>query len=225
MGESVGRLVLQSSDLGSCYYNLHLKATVSKPEKPLYFCTTLGSSQTITTKIVNYARQKTEYLLQVSPACPGLFAGSQLVWVASAPSVEGSCPSSLAWHSQCGRMSLGLFPPALGLSPAGTSALADGPCCPRWSCFCRVHGAWTSTLELWRVWQRDLVGSGYVVVPAGRIWAVPMAVHRGYGVGGTGAAPGEGRGPQPARWQGPVGVTPPPYRPAVPSLPCADRLH
>ncbi|XP_010157275.1 PREDICTED: hydrocephalus-inducing protein-like, partial [Eurypyga helias] len=63
-GESTGRLVLQSSDLGSFYYNLHLTATVSRPEKPLYFCTMLGSSQTITAKITNYTRQKTEYLLQ-----------------------------------------------------------------------------------------------------------------------------------------------------------------
>ncbi|NXX95861.1 HYDIN protein, partial [Centropus bengalensis] len=35
MGESTGCLVLQSSDLGSFSYNLHLKATVSKLEKPL----------------------------------------------------------------------------------------------------------------------------------------------------------------------------------------------
>ncbi|XP_040471684.1 hydrocephalus-inducing protein homolog [Falco naumanni] len=63
-GESTGRLVLQSSDLGSFYYDLHLKATMSRPEKPLYFCTTLGSRQTITTKIMNYAQQKAEYLLQ-----------------------------------------------------------------------------------------------------------------------------------------------------------------
>ena len=99
MGESTGRLVLQSSDLGSFYYNLHLKATTSRPEKPLYFCTTLGSSQTITTKIMNYTRQKTDYLLQVTPSCPGLLLGRQLIWLASALSVEGSCPSSLAWHS------------------------------------------------------------------------------------------------------------------------------
>lgn len=71
MGESTGRLVLQSSNLGSFYYNLQLKAILSRPEKPLYFCVTLGSSQTITTKIMNYARQKTEYLLQVSVGCQG----------------------------------------------------------------------------------------------------------------------------------------------------------
>lgn len=75
MGESTGRLVLQSSDLASFYYILNLKATTSKPEKSLYFCTTLGSTHTITTKIMNYARQKTDYLLQVPSACPGLLGG------------------------------------------------------------------------------------------------------------------------------------------------------
>lgn len=69
VGESTERLVLHSSNLGSCYYELILKATISKPEKPLYFCTMLGSNQTITTKIMNYNRQKTEYMLQVSVLC------------------------------------------------------------------------------------------------------------------------------------------------------------
>ncbi|XP_009996299.1 PREDICTED: hydrocephalus-inducing protein homolog [Chaetura pelagica] len=65
-GESTGCLVLHSTNLGTYSYDLHLKATVSKPEKPLHFCTTLGSSQTITTQIINYARQKTDYVLQTS---------------------------------------------------------------------------------------------------------------------------------------------------------------
>ncbi|NXC39739.1 HYDIN protein, partial [Penelope pileata] len=64
MGKSTGRLTLRSTDLGSCYYELVLKATASKPEKPLYFCTMLGSHQTITTKIMNYNQKKTEYTLQ-----------------------------------------------------------------------------------------------------------------------------------------------------------------
>lgn len=72
MGESTGRLTLHSSDLGSCHYELSLKATASKPEKPLYFCTTLGSNQTLTAKLMNYSRQRTEYSLQVSPACSGI---------------------------------------------------------------------------------------------------------------------------------------------------------
>uniref|UniRef100_G1MRN0 HYDIN axonemal central pair apparatus protein n=1 Tax=Meleagris gallopavo TaxID=9103 RepID=G1MRN0_MELGA len=68
VGESTGCLMLHSSNLGSCYYELILKATISKPEKSLYFCTTLGSNQTITTKIMNYNRQKTEYILQTDCA-------------------------------------------------------------------------------------------------------------------------------------------------------------
>lgn len=95
MGESTGRLVLQSSDLGSFHYNLHLKATTNRPEKPLYFCTMLGSSQTITTKIMNYARQKTDYLLQVSPACPGLLLGGGSS-CQHQPSPSGD-PGPLAW--------------------------------------------------------------------------------------------------------------------------------
>ncbi|NXL83544.1 HYDIN protein, partial [Alectura lathami] len=68
VGESTGRLMLQSSDLGSCYYELILKGTASKPEKPLYFCTTLGCNQTITAKIMNFNRQKTDYILQTDSA-------------------------------------------------------------------------------------------------------------------------------------------------------------
>lgn len=100
MGESTGHLVLQSSDLGSFYYNLHLKATTSRPEKPLYFCTMLGSSQTITTKIMNYARQKTDYLLQVTPACPGLLlGGSSSGQHQPSPSRD---PAPLAWPGIAG---------------------------------------------------------------------------------------------------------------------------
>uniref|UniRef100_A0A8C3CDK8 HYDIN protein n=1 Tax=Cairina moschata TaxID=8855 RepID=A0A8C3CDK8_CAIMO len=68
VGESTGRLTLHSSDLGSCHYELSLKATASKPEKPLYFCTTLGSNQTLTAKVMNYSRQRTDYVLQTD--CP-----------------------------------------------------------------------------------------------------------------------------------------------------------
>ncbi|XP_010138614.1 PREDICTED: hydrocephalus-inducing protein-like, partial [Buceros rhinoceros silvestris] len=64
VGESSGQLVLQSSDLGSLCYDLRLTATTSRPEKPLCFSTTLGSSQTLTAKIMHYARQKTDYLIQ-----------------------------------------------------------------------------------------------------------------------------------------------------------------
>ncbi|NWX91311.1 HYDIN protein, partial [Nothoprocta pentlandii] len=68
VGESTGHLVLQSSDLGSFCYDLNLKATASRPEKPLYFCTALGSNQTLTAKFINYIRQKTDYVLQLDCA-------------------------------------------------------------------------------------------------------------------------------------------------------------
>ncbi|XP_033930056.1 hydrocephalus-inducing protein homolog, partial [Melopsittacus undulatus] len=45
-----------------------LKATWSRPEKPVYFRTRLGSRQTITTKIRHFAQQKTEYLVQTDCA-------------------------------------------------------------------------------------------------------------------------------------------------------------
>ncbi|XP_009468798.1 PREDICTED: hydrocephalus-inducing protein homolog [Nipponia nippon] len=98
MGESTGRLVLQSSDLGSFYYNLDLKATTSRPEKPLYFCTTLGSSQTITTKIMNYTRQKTEYLLQTNSAD---FQTEKTISVAPASSLRGSEMSVEVTYEPC----------------------------------------------------------------------------------------------------------------------------
>ncbi|XP_075621905.1 hydrocephalus-inducing protein homolog [Balearica regulorum gibbericeps] len=138
MGESTGRLVLQSSDLGSFYYNLHLKATVSKPEKPLYFCTTLGSSQTITTKIMNYARQKTDYLLQtncadfqtektisVPPASPG---GSELsVEVTYEPCQLGEARATLQLSSALGgEYSIPLFGLALPPKPQGPFPIKAG---------------------------------------------------------------------------------------------------
>lgn len=65
-GETSGRLALNSSDLGSFQYDLILKATPARPEKPLSFSAMLGSSQSLVAKIVNYTRQKTEYSTKVS---------------------------------------------------------------------------------------------------------------------------------------------------------------
>lgn len=65
-GESSGRLALNSSDLGSFQYDLILKATPARPEKPLSFSAMLGSSQSLVAKIINYTRQKTEYSTKVS---------------------------------------------------------------------------------------------------------------------------------------------------------------
>ncbi|NXJ80823.1 HYDIN protein, partial [Trogon melanurus] len=138
MGESTGRLVLQSSDLGSFYYSLHLKATKSRPEKPLYFSTTLGSSQTITTKITNYARQKTDYLLQtncadfqtektisVAPAGPG---GSEMsVEVTYEPCQLGEARATLELSSpHGGDYSVPLLGLALPPKPQGPFTVKAG---------------------------------------------------------------------------------------------------
>ncbi|NXS93719.1 HYDIN protein, partial [Jacana jacana] len=138
MGESMGCLVLQSNDLGSFYYNLHLKATMNRPEKPLHFCTMLGSSQTITTKIMNYARQKTDYLLQtncadfqtektisVAPASPG---GSEVsVEVTYEPCQLGEARATLQLSSPLGgEYSIPLFGLALPPKPQGPFLIKAG---------------------------------------------------------------------------------------------------
>ncbi|NXI70129.1 HYDIN protein, partial [Anseranas semipalmata] len=138
VGESTGRLVLHSSDLGSCYYELNLKATASKPEKPLYFCTTLGSNQTITTKIMNYNRQKTDYILQTDctdfqtektismpPACVG---GSEVsVEVTYEPCQLGESRATLQLSSPgSGDYSIPLFGLALPPKPQGPFPIKAG---------------------------------------------------------------------------------------------------
>ncbi|XP_042303381.1 LOW QUALITY PROTEIN: hydrocephalus-inducing protein homolog [Sceloporus undulatus] len=67
-GETVGRLVLNSNDLGSFPYDLILKATPARAEKTVYFSTMLGSSQIMIAKFVNYTRQRTEYATKMD--CP-----------------------------------------------------------------------------------------------------------------------------------------------------------
>ncbi|NWS72026.1 HYDIN protein, partial [Crotophaga sulcirostris] len=138
MGESTGRLVLQSSDLGSFYYNLHLKATVSKPEKPLHFCTTLGSSQTLNAKIMNYAWRKTDYVIQtnradfqtektitMAPASPG---GSEVgVEVTYEPCQLGEARATLKLSSSIGgEYSIPLIGLALPPKPQGPFSINAG---------------------------------------------------------------------------------------------------
>uniref|UniRef100_A0A669QXT0 HYDIN axonemal central pair apparatus protein n=1 Tax=Phasianus colchicus TaxID=9054 RepID=A0A669QXT0_PHACC len=138
VGESTGRLMLHSSNLGSFYYELILKATVSKPEKPLYFCTMLGSNQTITTKIMNYNRQKTEYILQTDcadfqtektismpPACLG---GSEVsVEVIYEPCQLGESRATLQLLGPSGReYSIPLFGLALPPRPQGPFLIKAG---------------------------------------------------------------------------------------------------
>ncbi|XP_033929940.1 hydrocephalus-inducing protein-like [Melopsittacus undulatus] len=112
-GESSGQLVLQSSDLGSLFYTLQLKATWSRPEKPVYFRTRLGSRQTITTKIRHFAQQKTEYLVQTDcadfqtaksiSAAPASAGGSDLsVEVTFEPCQLGEAKATLQLSSALG---------------------------------------------------------------------------------------------------------------------------
>lgn len=65
-GEMTSKLELTSPDLGICLYDLNLKAIPAASERPIHFKTSLGNSQTITGKILNFCRQKTDYTCKVS---------------------------------------------------------------------------------------------------------------------------------------------------------------
>lgn len=65
-GETTARLELASNELGSCIYDLNLKAIAAPAERAIYFKTTLGNSQTITAKFMNFSRQKTDYSTKVT---------------------------------------------------------------------------------------------------------------------------------------------------------------
>ena len=67
VGETTGRLTLQSSDLGAYQYDLHLVATAPQPEKPVHFTTTLGGFQQQQCRFLSYARGRTEYTCKVKP--------------------------------------------------------------------------------------------------------------------------------------------------------------
>jgi hydrocephalus-inducing protein len=65
VGEMTAKLELVSGDLGICIYDLNLKALATQNERPLYFKTTIGMSQTITAKFINFCKQKTDYTCKV----------------------------------------------------------------------------------------------------------------------------------------------------------------
>ncbi|XP_059569698.1 hydrocephalus-inducing protein homolog [Alligator mississippiensis] len=90
IGEVSGRLTLQSSDLGSFQYDLNLKAITGRPEKPLYFRTMLGSSQIITTKFINYTRQRVEYTTRID--CPDFHVDKV---ISAAPGSQGGTDVSV----------------------------------------------------------------------------------------------------------------------------------
>jgi len=64
-GTNQGKLEFTSNDLGLYLYDVELKAAPSAPEKALHFQTYLGSSQTLTAKLLNYARHKSDYACKV----------------------------------------------------------------------------------------------------------------------------------------------------------------
>ncbi|KAM6228154.1 hydrocephalus-inducing protein-like [Porphyrio hochstetteri] len=183
MEETTGELVLQSSELGSSYYNLHLKATASKPEKPLNFCTTLGSSHTITTKIMNYARQKTAYLLQtnspdfqteqtITAAAAGPRGSELSVAVTFEPCQLGETRAVLQLSSPLGseyctlqavswEFSLRGVPAqkSPGVAVLRSWALGENGACGKWL----LHKMWSSVRGHYR-WDSE---SGYLSVRSG----------------------------------------------------------
>ena len=66
VGEGTGKVLLSNNDLGLYTYDLVLRATPAGPEKTTYFKANLGSSQVVTMKFQNHARQKTDYVCKVS---------------------------------------------------------------------------------------------------------------------------------------------------------------
>jgi len=67
-GTVTGRLVLQSVELGVYIYDLNLIATLAAPERPVHFITTLGTSQVLSCKFINYSRTRVEYMSKVDSA-------------------------------------------------------------------------------------------------------------------------------------------------------------
>ncbi len=65
-GETSSKLELTSPDLGTCVYDLNLKAMPAASERPIHFKTSLGNSQTLTGKIINFCRTKTDYVCKVN---------------------------------------------------------------------------------------------------------------------------------------------------------------
>jgi len=66
VGQSTGKITLQSSDLGVYQYELRLTATPCPQEKPVHFTTCLGSSLQHTCRFVSFSRGRTEYSCKVS---------------------------------------------------------------------------------------------------------------------------------------------------------------
>lgn len=66
VGESTGKLSLQSSDLGVYQYELHLMAMPPLPERLFHFTTHLGINDQQQCGFLSYAKGRTEYTCKVS---------------------------------------------------------------------------------------------------------------------------------------------------------------
>ncbi|XP_078720178.1 hydrocephalus-inducing protein homolog isoform X2 [Lampetra fluviatilis] len=88
VGESSGRLVLQSAELGAFTWDLQLRSLPAAHEKPLHFRASLGASHTQAARFVNYSRQKSEYACKINSgdfhvektvtAAPGAAGGTEV---------------------------------------------------------------------------------------------------------------------------------------------------
>nr|XP_032813560.1 hydrocephalus-inducing protein homolog isoform X3 [Petromyzon marinus] len=88
VGESSGRLVLQSAELGAFTWDLQLRSLPAAHEKPLHFRASLGASHVQAARFVNYSRQKTEYACKITSgefhvektvtAAPGAAGGTEV---------------------------------------------------------------------------------------------------------------------------------------------------
>ncbi|XP_075181569.1 hydrocephalus-inducing protein homolog [Anomaloglossus baeobatrachus] len=137
-GESTGRLTLQSNDLGLFQYDLLLKATPAVSEQPLYFRTTLGSSQILSARFMNFTRQKTEYSCKVDNsdfhvdkvvmAAPGSQGGSEVsVEVTYEPVQLGESRCVLHISSALGgEYTIPMFGSAIAPKPQGPLQIRAG---------------------------------------------------------------------------------------------------
>ena len=66
VGQTTGKIVLQTPDLGVYQYELHLTATPCPPERPVHFATNLGCFQQHSCRFVNFGRARTEFSCKVS---------------------------------------------------------------------------------------------------------------------------------------------------------------
>lgn len=65
IGQTTGKITLQSPDLGVYQYELRLTATPCPQEKPVHFTTSLGSIQQHTCRFVSFSRGRTDYTCKV----------------------------------------------------------------------------------------------------------------------------------------------------------------